>query len=313
MASLVIEETPCPVCHSYSHTLFLKACDYLISRSDFSLVRCETCGVVFTNPRVCEQSIQDYYTSDYTSFAIRRNSRVRRYIKSMISFIYQDQYQKIAYLLKNNNVRNILEIGPGNGGLITYLHGNGFDVTGDELDTACVERIQSSGIVCHQGTVEDVKDHLSTYDAVIMCNVFEHVYRPKFLLEIIHSKLSDNGLLYLTMPNIASFEARLFGKYWRGLDLPRHITHFSPDKLGCLLSNLDYSVDKITNLPFPSSFIESIAFLMTKKGRFKNSIYYPLFYIWKILSPLHVKIIGSGIMEVVARKKDVEKDQQWQK
>ena len=299
----MLETTSCPVCNTKSQSHYLNSCDFLLSRQDFSLVKCDACGVVYTNPRISEQTICNYYTPEYTSYAVTGNNKLKRYIKNLTKFIYHDEHQKIACLLKKNNVRTVLEVGPGNGSLITYLHDNGFEVTGIELDYACVERIKAGGIACYQGTLEGVNDQLLTYDAVIMCQVLEHIYHPKIALNIIHSVLSDNGLLYLSVPNIASYEARLFGKYWRGFDLPRHITHFSSETLGKLLNSSGYSVDKISNMTFPSSFIESLAFFMTKKGRIPNRLYHPLYYFWKILSPLHVALVGSGILEVVARKR----------
>lgn len=299
----MLEITSCPVCNSASQTIILESCDFLITHENFCLVRCEACGVVYTNPRICEQAIGDYYPPEYTSYAARRDNKLKRYIKYLAKYIYHDEHQKLACLLRKNNVRTVLEVGPGNGDLIKYLYDNGFEVTGIELNDKCVERIKKMGIVCYQGTIEGIKDKLLTYDAVIMCHVLEHVYHPKISLKIIHSVLSDNGLLYLSVPNIFSNEARLFGKYWRGLDLPRHITHFSSETLGNLLENSDYSVDKIRNMNFPSSFIESLAFILTKKGRFPNILYYPMYYLWKIFSPLHVALIGSGILEVVARKR----------
>jgi len=299
----MLETTPCPVCNTILQSHYLNASDFLLTRKDFSLVKCEACGVVYTNPRINAQTIGDYYASGYTSYAAIRDNKLKRHIKNLAKLIYRDEHRKIACLLRNNNVRTVLEVGPGNGGLIKYLYEHGFEVAGIELDNGCVERIKSMGIVCYHGTIESVKDLLQKYDAVIMCQVLEHVYHPKTSLKIIHSVLSENGLLYLSVPNIASFEARLFGKYWRGLDLPRHITHFSSETLGSLLNNSGYSVDKIRNMAFPSSFIESLAFLMTNKGRFPNMLYYPLYYFWKLLSPLHVALMGSGIMEVVARKR----------
>lgn len=300
----MLETTSCPVCGAILQSHYLNSADFLLTREVFSLVKCDTCGVVYTNPRISAPTIGDYYAPDYTSYAAVRNNKFKRHLKSLAKAIYRDEHRKIACLLRNNNVKTVLEVGPGNGGLMKYLHEQGFEVAGVELDGACAERIEAMGVECYHGTIESVRDRLRAYDAVIMRQVLEHVYHPKTTLEIIRAVLSAHGLLYLTAPNIASCEARLFGKYWRGLDLPRHITHFAPETLANLLNRSGYSVDKIGNLAFPSSFIESLAFLTTKKGRFPNMLYYPLYYFWKLLSPLHVALMGSGVVEVVARKKN---------
>ncbi len=299
----MIETTSCPVCNSTSWSYYLNSCDFLLTHEDFNLVKCQTCGVIFTNPRICESTIGDYYTPEYTSYNEQRNNKVISFIKNLVKFIYIDNHQKIIKLLKEHNVRTVLEVGPGNGSLLRSLYDNGFKVTGIEIDSSCVNRIKEMGLDCEQGKLGSLKKYLTKYDAVIMCQVLEHLYHPTASLEIIHSILTNNGLLYISVPNISSFEARLFRKYWRGLDLPRHITHFNRETICSLLSNSGYSIEKISNMSFPSSFIESLAFLSTKKGRFIKFVYFPLYYIWKIFSPLHVAILGSGILEVVVRRR----------
>ena len=244
----MLETTSCPACNTISQSHYLNSCDFLQTHEDFSMVKCQACGVVYTNPRVCENSIGQYYAPDYTSYAPSKDNKSKRSVKSLAKLIYHDEHQKIASLLLKNNVRSVLEVGPGNGGLIKYLHENGFEVTGVELDDVCVERIKAMGIACYKGTLESVKDQLLKYDAVIMCQVLEHVYHPVNSLKIIHSILSDNGILYLSIPNIGSYEARLFGKYWRGLDLPRHITHFSPVTISRLLNDSGYSIEVIAKV-----------------------------------------------------------------
>jgi hypothetical protein len=43
--------------------------------------------------------------------------------------------------------------------------------------------------------------------------------------------LKPGGIFYVLVPNIDSAEARVFGSYWHGLELPRHLSHFSPASL----------------------------------------------------------------------------------
>ena len=39
------------------------------------------------------------------------------------------------------------------------------------------------------------------------------------------------GIFYVLVPNMESAEARVFGSYWHGLELPRHLFHYSPASL----------------------------------------------------------------------------------
>ena len=157
----MLETTDCPVCNSSTQTMYLHSCDYLISKEEFCLVKCNDCNVVYTSPRVSEQTIGDYYALNYTSYAVNQDCKLKRSVKNLAKLIYHDEHQKIASLLLKNNVRSVLEVGPGNGGLIKYLHENGFEVTGVELADVCVERIKAMGIACYKGTIEALRINCS--------------------------------------------------------------------------------------------------------------------------------------------------------
>ena len=259
-----------------------------------------SCGVVFTNPRVSEEEIGKYYSPVYASGSSAKDERFLRYAKRFGRLFSYGYHEDIGRLLLAHSVHNVLEVGPGDGRLMEHLHKIGLNVTGIELDPGCAEQIARKGLQCHRGTLETAKDSLGTFDAVIMSHVLEHVYHPALSLKTAHSVLRAGGLLYLALPNIGSLEARLFGKYWRGLDLPRHISHFDRNTITNLLHGSGFSIISTRNLSFPSSFVESVGFLVMRNGRMPPGLYYPLYYLWKILSPLHVPLFGSGVIELVA-------------
>jgi hypothetical protein len=43
--------------------------------------------------------------------------------------------------------------------------------------------------------------------------------------------LKPEGIFYVLVPNVDSAESRIFGSYWHGLELPRHLFHYSPASL----------------------------------------------------------------------------------
>ena len=54
------------------------------------------------------------------------------------------------------------------------------------------------------------------------------------------SWLKPGGIFTLTLPNIDSLEARIFGRYWFGIDAPRHLWHFSPRSLCAMASSVGF-------------------------------------------------------------------------
>jgi 2-polyprenyl-3-methyl-5-hydroxy-6-metoxy-1,4-benzoquinol methylase len=297
-----LEYTNCPLCESSNNRVVLTGKDYTYSLKEFTIVRCADCGLHFTNPRVKEKYIFQYYPPDYSSYRDIKDSKCFPRLKSWLARQFGSPHWEIVNILRSTGAKEILEVGPGNGNLLKFLKSNGFGVTGVERDQNCVERIRSHDIACHHGRLEVVHYEVKKVDAVIMCHVLEHLYEPQKILKIIRSLLKDRGIVYISIPNISSVEAKLFGPYWRGLDLPRHVFHYNPKTGSDLLTKAGFRIIRTKNLIFPSSFIESIGHKFTKRRQLPNYYYYPLYYFWKLLAPLHNKIIGSGVIGITAAK-----------
>jgi SAM-dependent methyltransferase len=73
------------------------------------------------------------------------------------------------------------------------------------------------------------------FDAVAFWNVFEHLYNPISDLRKAHGLLKPGGWLVIGLPNVESWEQRIFGKYWVGWDLPRHLYLFPQPALRAIL------------------------------------------------------------------------------
>jgi SAM-dependent methyltransferase len=105
------------------------------------------------------------------------------------------------------------------------------------------------------------KDHAGCYDLIVAIGVFEHVERPRELFEIMASKLTRDGAIYLNMPFVNREHWRfLWGAESRTKTAPPdpfydndvHITHFSTEgikrlgaQLGARSSEFWESVDVV--------------------------------------------------------------------
>ena len=72
----------------------------------------------------------------------------------------------------------------------------------------------------------------NTFDAITCFDVLEHMHHPREVLVKVREWLKPGGVFYTFLPNIDSAESRIFRSYWCGLELPRHLYHFSPSSLG---------------------------------------------------------------------------------
>ncbi len=297
-----LEYTDCPVCDSKDYEKLFTGKDFLFSQKEFTVVRCESCKVIFTNPRIKEDQISHYYFADYEPYKELRQHVIVQKAKNIFGQVFGNPHWEILKELQSHEVRSVLEIGPGSGKLLFFLKKHGFDVVGVEIDGDCVNRIRERGIHCCQGDLDKVMDEIGSkkFDAVVLYHVFEHIYHPKETLRNIYNLLNDNGIIHLSIPNINSVEARLFGKYWTGIDLPRHIVHYSKNSIKQILIEAHFEVIKLEN-EFFTSFLESLGFFLFKK-RMPSKSYFLLYYPWKFSKHIHMKIIGSGIMKIIAKK-----------
>ncbi len=298
----LLEYINCPFCNSRENKRLFTGKDYQFSKEDFSVLKCASCELVFTNPRVPKDKISSYYPPNYTSYKFSNASSHFKKIKKCFGYSFGNYYWKILKELKKIKAKNVLEIGPGNGDLLKFLQGYKFNLEAVEFDERCAQKIKESDITCHCGEAEDVLKTLQNegFDAIIMTHVLEHFYDPKKVLFMIHNLLAKNGILYLTLPDASSLEARLFGKYWKGYDLPRHIIHYDAKSIKKILNN--FKIKSFSHQLFPSSFIESIGFLMCKNGKMPPELYFSLYLPMKLMGTLYTKIIGSGVMEIIATK-----------
>jgi 2-polyprenyl-3-methyl-5-hydroxy-6-metoxy-1,4-benzoquinol methylase len=75
-----------------------------------------------------------------------------------------------------------------------------------------------------------------------MWHSLEHVPAPKDVLRAAADALRPRGVLGITVPNLASWSFQRFREHWLGLDVPRHLTHFTPATLGSMVEAAGFRI-----------------------------------------------------------------------
>lgn len=126
----------------------------------------------------------------------------------------------------------LLDVGCGNGSFLDKMRQLGWEVAGVEPDGEAVaiarERL---GLEIFKGALDEARFPDESFDAITMNHVIEHVPDPIGLLKECYRIMKLNGRLTIIIPNITSFGHNKFGEHWRGLEVPRHLTLFSPAAL----------------------------------------------------------------------------------
>lgn len=230
-----METVSCNLCGSARQELVWEGEDWAYGcPGRFTVVRCPDCGLIFLNPRPTPDEMDSYYPDDYEPY--------RRTISALRSQVL-DLVQRVKLRSRVRVVRRIakegrlLDVGCATGGFIREMRRTGgWQVQGVEINADMVHFAREQlGLDVFRGRLEDARFPDETFDVVTMWDVLEHVHDPQATLQEVHRILRPGGLFLCSVPNADSLDARLFGRYWVGLDFPRHLYVYSPATLETLL------------------------------------------------------------------------------
>ena len=213
----------CPVCGRDGQTNFLRAPDRFHGRTEqYSLVRCGSCSLVWLENPPEPEAMAQHYGDEYD--------------KAISSVGERDLVGHWAEprrtLLQHKSQGSLLDLGCSSGAFLASMRDPSWTLYGIEMSRPVAERARAnSGADVFVGDVLDAPFTAGSFDAITCFHLFEHVHQPKKVLEKVWTWLKPGGVFLAYMPNIDSGAARFFGSYWYGLELPRHLYHYSPKSL----------------------------------------------------------------------------------
>lgn len=161
---------------------------------------------------------------------------------------------------------HLLEIGCGAGDQLLALKEVGWNVLGIDFDPAAVETAKERGLDVRLGDLRQAALPATSFDAIVMSHVVEHVIDPIGLLMECARILKPEGDFVVITPNASSWGHRKFRESWRGLEPPRHLTIFTPRalrlaivKAGLSPTRTRYSARDAANLLFSSARIRKLS------------------------------------------------------
>jgi SAM-dependent methyltransferase len=136
----------------------------------------------------------------------------------------------------------LLDVGCGEGQYLRRFDRLGWRAQGVDPDPVAGAAGRAQGLPIDEGDVESQHYSGSTFDAVSMNHVIEHVFDPVTVLKEINRILKAGGRLVLVTPNVRSWGHDRFGEDWRGLEPPRHLHIFTIAALRSLVARAGMKV-----------------------------------------------------------------------
>ena len=230
----------CCICQNNNHIKKFKKID------NYEYVKCETCNMVFLSVD-CLHS-DSFYQDSKTSISSPKSLNNKHAIeywsiphlyekhKSVFQYYFQERLslmQKCGY-----KKGSLLDVGCGYGFFVDFckkcqIQANGIDVEKEQVAWG----INNLNLDLKAISIENYMPD-STFEAIIMADVLEHLWNPVEVLSKMKNILSEYGLLIIQVPNLLGFKLPP-GNSWGP---PHHLWQFSINTLDRLLSKTGFQI-----------------------------------------------------------------------
>ncbi len=252
----------CILCDSPERSL-------LFRQDDWSVYRCDGCGLGFLDPRPDPDELNELYRSGY--FQSHYDEGLKVESPEMKRRLSQETH-RIRFFKKTRRQGRLLDIGCGMGYFLLACRRCGYDVEGMDISADSAAYVQDElKIPVAVGTIDGVDYPPASFDVITMWHFLEHAREPDQYVEKARRWLKPDGILVVDVPNYMGTDARKMWDHWTGWSLPYHFYHFTPETLKQLLAKYGFRAirhkdylsehvkERLEHLFFPKLFARLIA------------------------------------------------------
>lgn len=241
--------TICPACESKKFSSFIKTKAQMhASKAVFNFDQCTNCKLVFLNPRLDYNELNEYYTDYYLPY--RGPEAWGKYKKLVINSQRKLDIRKAKMVNKFHplsNEKKILDIGCGNPTFLEEIV-HSYNCTGSGIDFSDKgwknDKQRFANLHLKVGEVADINND-ERPDVITMWHYLEHDYTPVENLKKLRAIAKKETTLIIEVPNIMSDSRIKYAENWAGWHTPRHSFLFSPDTIETVLNRSGWKVKQM--------------------------------------------------------------------
>lgn len=209
----------------------------------WSIRQCPThgCHLCWIDPRPRDEELGKLYQNYWTHAAQddgsplvatveapRRSRELAKRLLATVFFWRRDGFLSDDYYFSKQPVGRLLDVGCGNGDFIARMAVKGWQVVGIDFDEAAVRNARRyPGVDARVGDLLSQRFDTASFDAILLSNVIEHLPNPAEVFAECFRLLRPDGRLVMITPNTEALGHQRFGRFWRGLEAPRHLVIFN--------------------------------------------------------------------------------------
>lgn len=256
----------CIFCHSSNQEVL-----FYIKTSNFpyKFASCKACNAFGLIPIPSKKQLDKAYNTGYYGEGTAK-------FNGLVEFIV-DRFRSLRAIRAIRNIparSSILDVGCGSGAFLNFLKRKyKFQLSGLEIEGEAALRAadQNKGFTLYTGFLNVTDFENKKFNLITMYHVFEHLLMPKQDIEKIKEILVHRGKLVISMPNIDSWQARIFKDQWFHLDVPRHLIFFKPKDFKRMMKKEGFEIVKEHYMSWeqnPYGYIQSSLNVLSRQHNF---------------------------------------------
>jgi SAM-dependent methyltransferase len=223
----------CPLCDSTAYsTIFVK--------NGFTFVRCDDCGLVFSNPQVDESLVLGEYRGGVSNdlwVDVLTSPRQLELDRAKFAEILDE-------LEPYRGEGRVLDVGTSIGLFLQLARERGWAGVGTEFGARALEYARGElGLEVVDVPLDVAGFEPESFDVVTLNSVLEHTNEPRRMLREVAGLLKPGGALFLIVPNVDSLACRVLHEKAATFDGRNHLIYLSPRTLPKLLESEGFEVE----------------------------------------------------------------------
>jgi 2-polyprenyl-3-methyl-5-hydroxy-6-metoxy-1,4-benzoquinol methylase len=224
------ESVACEICGSDARRELVRRADLLLGGDRvYFMHECLGCGAIYQHPRPKAAAMAAFYPPEYIPYtpSLREETWRRRLDRRF------GLRKRCRLILRHVKQGRLLDVGCATGDFLSEMRRRpGWSLVGLEPNHAAARFAHLRvGLEIVEGLLNEAAFADESFDVITMWDVLEHVYDPPAVIRAAARLLRHGGILVINHPNLASVDRRLFGRFWCGYELPRHLYLYPADLL----------------------------------------------------------------------------------
>jgi 2-polyprenyl-3-methyl-5-hydroxy-6-metoxy-1,4-benzoquinol methylase len=217
----------------------------------FSVLRCDSCGQMVTDPPLTEDDLPALYSQYYPRRHVDLQALEAEAAAVLAPNAAEKRHQQGTDNQGHYRVKpgqKVLDIGCGSCVSLLEVRNLGGTPFGIETDPNVRAIADHFDLNVHIGNIYDKPFPEETFDLIVLNQVIEHVPEPLEVLRAVRQRLKPDGRVMLAFPNTGSLNRRVSGRKWINWHIPYHLHHYNKTSFPKIAEKAGYSVESMRTI-----------------------------------------------------------------